>query len=210
MGVHLYTMKLPPGQQRVLDFVLAHLRRHGFPPTCREIGDALGFASPNAAAKHLRALAAQGLLELPAHTARGIRVVGGVDESDAYALHLPLIGRVAAGAPIMVEAAIEKRLRVDRGFFKPQPDYLLRVAGDSMVDAGIEDGDLIAVKQAPDARNGQIVVARVDGAVTVKVFERTRSRIRLLPRNPAYAPIEVDATRDFAIEGLYCGLLRRA
>lgn len=202
-------MKLPPGQQRVLDFVLAHLRRHGFPPTYREIGDALGFASPNAARRHLDALQRKGLLELPAHTARGIRVVGGLDESDAHALHLPLIGRVAAGAPIMVEAQIEKRLRVDRSLFKPQPDYLLRVAGDSMVDAGIEDGDLLAVKQAPDARNGQIVVARVDGAVTVKVFERTRQRIRLLPRNPAYAPIEVDASHDFAIEGWYCGLVRR-
>lgn len=201
-------MLLPPGQQRVLDFVRAHIRRHGFPPTYREVGDALGFASPNAARRHLDALRRKGVVELPAHTARGIRVVGGIDESDARTLHLPLIGKVAAGAPILIEAQIEKRLRVDRGLFKPQPDYLLRVAGDSMVDAGILDGDLIAVKQMPEARNGQIVVARMDGAVTVKVFERTRNRIRLLPRNPGYSPIEVDARHEFAIEGLYCGLVR--
>lgn len=203
-------MKLPPGQQRVLDFVRAHIRRHGFPPTYREIGDALGFASPNAARRHLDALQRKGAIELPAHTARGIRVVGGSGEPDARSLRLPLIGKVAAGAPILVEAQVETHLRVDRGLFRPEPDYLLRVAGDSMVDAGIEDGDLLAVKQAPEARNGQIVVARIDDAVTVKVFERTRGRIRLLPRNPAYAPIEVDASHEFAIEGLYCGLVRRA
>lgn len=203
-------MKLPPGQQRVLDCVRSYLRTHGFPPTYREIGEALGFASPNAARRHLDALARKGVLELPTHTARGIRMLGDLDAADARSLHLPLIGRVAAGTPILVEAAIEKRLRVDRALFKPVPDYLLRVAGDSMLDAGIEDGDLIAIKQTPEAENGQIVVARVDGAVTVKVFERTRARIRLLPCNPAYAPIVVDARSDFAIEGRYCGLLRRA
>lgn len=201
-------MDIPPGQQRVLDFVQAYLQRRAFPPTYREIQHALGFASPNAVRRHLAALQRKGLVELPERTARGIRVVGAADAPDARILRLPLIGRVAAGAPILVEAQVEKRLRLDRGLFKPQPDYLLRVTGDSMVDAGILDGDLIAVRQAPQAENGQIVVARVDGAVTVKVFERTRGRIRLLPRNPDYAPIEVDATHEFAIEGLYCGLVR--
>ena len=196
-------------QLRVLRFVRDHLARHGYPPSVREIQHALGFASPNAAAKHLRALEAQGLIELPPRTARGIRLVG-AGEPDAKTLRLPLIGRVAAGAPILVEANVERNLRVDRVLFKPAPDYLLRVIGDSMVDAGILDGDLIAVRQTPEARNGQIIVARVDDAVTVKVFKRDRRGIHLLPRNPDYAPIEVDESRDFAIEGLYCGLVRSA
>lgn len=198
-------------QLEILRFVRDHLARAGYPPSVREIQRAFGFASPNAAAKHLRALAAQGLVELPAHTARGIRLVGHIGAAaDADPIDLPLIGRVAAGAPILVEANVEKTVRVDRTLFRPAPDYLLRVAGESMVDAGIQDGDLIAIRHTPEARNGQIVVARIDGAVTVKVFRRDRRGVHLLPRNPAYAPIEVDATRDFAIEGLYCGLVRSA
>lgn len=211
MGVHSYTMAPTPAQLRVLRFVRDHLVREGYPPSVREIQRAFGFASPNAAAKHLHALAAQGLIELPARTARGIRLAGGNGlAADTGTFNLPLIGRVAAGAPILVEANIEKTLRVDRALFKPAPDYLLRVIGESMVDAGIQDGDLIAVRHTPEARNGQIVVARVDGAVTVKVFRRDRRGVHLLPRNPDYMPIEVDATRDFAIEGLYCGLVRSA
>ncbi len=203
-------MLLSPGQQRVLDFIRAHVRRHGFPPTCREIQRGLGFASPNAARGHLDALRRKGVIELPARTARGIRVLGDTGPSDARNLQLPLIGRVAAGAPIMVEAHIERTLGVDAALFKPAPDYLLRVEGESMRDAGIEDGDLIAVHRTPEARNGQVVVARLDDAFTVKVFERTRGHIRLLPRNPDYAPIVVDASRELAIEGLYCGLIRGA
>ncbi|MDE2272244.1 MAG: transcriptional repressor LexA [Xanthomonadaceae bacterium] len=194
-------------QLRVLRCVRDHLARHGYPPSVREIQQALGFASPNAAAKHLRALEAQGLIELPARTARGIRLVG-AGEPDSRTVRLPLIGRVAAGSPILIEANVEKNVRLDRALFKPVPDYLLRVVGDSMVDAGIQEGDLIAVRQTPEARNGQIIVARVDDAVTVKVFKHDRRGIHLLPRNPDYAPIEVDETRDFAIEGLYCGLVR--
>ncbi|MGH8145559.1 MAG: transcriptional repressor LexA [Rhodanobacteraceae bacterium] len=199
-----------PAQLKVLRFVRTHLARHGYPPSVREIQRAFGFASPNAAAKHLRALEAQGIIELPARTARGIRLIGGGLAADVNTLRLPLVGRVAAGAPILVEANIERTLGVDRALFKPEPDYLLRVQGESMVDAGILDGDLIAVRQSPEARNGQIVVARVDDAFTVKVFKRDRRGIHLLPRNPAYAPIEVDASREFAIEGLYCGLVRVA
>ncbi len=201
-------MSLPAGQQRVLDFLRAYLRRHGFAPSYRDIQSGLGFASPNAVRRHLAALERKGLVELPAHTARGIRIVGEGAAANEPTLHLPLIGKVAAGAPILVEAQVEKRLRLDPALFTPPPDYLLRVDGDSMVDAGIRDGDLIAVKQTPVAENGQIVVARVDGAVTVKVFERTRGRIRLMPRNRDYAPIEVDGRLEFAIEGLYCGLVR--
>lgn len=200
-----------PIQSRVLRFLRDHLVRHGYPPSVREIQQAFGFASPRSAAKHLQALEAQGLIEIPARTARGIRLVGARNLAvNANTLTLPLIGRVAAGAPILIEANVERNLALDRALFKPQPDYLLRVVGDSMVDAGILDGDLIAVRHTPEARNGQIVVARVDGAVTVKVFKRDRRGVHLLPRNPDYAPIEVDSTRDFAIEGLYCGLVRGA
>lgn len=200
-----------PIQSKILRFLRDHLVRHGYPPSVREIQRAFGFASPRSATKHLEALEAQGLIEIPAHTARGIRLVGGGGlATAANTLSLPLIGRVAAGAPILVEANVEKNINVDRALFKPAPDYLLRVEGDSMVDAGILDGDLVAVRHTPEARNGQIVVARVEGAVTVKVFKRDRRGVHLLPRNPDYAPIEVDATRDFAIEGLYCGLVRGA
>lgn len=195
-------------QLRILRLVREHVARYGYPPSLRELADAAGITFA-AVRKHLLRLADQGLIELPERTARGIRLVG-AGEPDARTLRLPLIGRVAAGTPIMVEANVEKNLRVDRALFKPQPDYLLRVVGESMVDAGIQDGDLIAVRQAPEARNGQIIVARVDDAVTVKVFKRDRRGIHLLPRNPEYAPIEVDETRDFAIEGLYCGLVRSA
>ncbi len=204
-------MSPTPAQLHILRFVRDAISRNGYPPTRMEIQHAFGFASPNAAQKHLQALAAKGLIELLDGTARGIRLAGvETGGTDARTLSLPLIGQVAAGAPILVEANVEKNVRVDRALFKPAPDYLLRVVGDSMVDAGILDGDLIAVRQAPEARNGQIVVARVDGAVTVKVFKRDKRGIHLLPRNPDYIPIEVDETRDFAIEGLYCGLVRRA
>ncbi len=199
-----------PTQLRILRLVREHVAQRGYPPSLRELADAAGITFA-AVRKHLLRLAGQGLIELPERTARGIRLVGAdAGEADARTLSLPLIGRVAAGAPILIEANVEKTLRVDRALFKPAPDYLLRVTGDSMIDAGILDGDLIAVRQAPEAENGRIVVARVDGAVTVKVFRRDRRGIHLLPRNPAYAPIEVDATCDFAIEGLYCGLVRSA
>ncbi|MGH8116801.1 MAG: transcriptional repressor LexA [Rhodanobacteraceae bacterium] len=194
----------------MLRLVREHVAQRGYPPSLRELADAAGITFA-AVRKHLLRLAKQGLIELPERTARGIRLVGAnAREADSRTLSLPLIGRVAAGAPILVEANVEKTLRVDRALFKPAPDYLLRVTGDSMIDAGILDGDLIAVRQAPEAENGRIVVARVDGAVTVKVFRRDRRGIHLLPRNPAYAPIVIDATRDFAIEGLYCGLVRSA
>jgi repressor LexA len=199
-----------PAQLRILRLVRDHVAARGYPPSLRGLADAAGITFA-AVRKHLLKLAAQGLLELPERTARGIRLVGATaGGTDARTLSLPLIGRVAAGTPIVVEANIERAVTVDCTLFHPQPDYLLRVVGESMVDAGILEGDLIAVRQAPEARNGQIVVARVDGAVTVKVFKRDRYGVHLLPRNPAYTPIEVDATRDFAIEGLYCGLIRGA
>ena len=123
-------------------------------------------------------------------------------------LRLPILGRVAAGAPIGADAGIERHVLLDRALFSTKPDYLLRVKGDSMRDDGIFDGDLVAVHRTREARNGQVVVARIDGEITIKRFEQTRSRIRLLPRNPDYAPIVVEPGSDFAIEGLYCGLVR--
>ena len=201
-------MKITPTQHNTLRLIRAHVSTHGYPPSLRELAQAAG-VTPNAVRKHLRALATAGHVELPGHTARGIRLVD-AQTGDAAALALPLIGRVAAGTPIMVEPNIERTLQVDAALFKPAPDYLLRVEGESMRDAGIEDGDLIAVKQTPQALNGQIVVARLDDAFTVKVFRRNADGIRLLPRNSGYAPIEVDASQPFAIEGLYCGLIRGA
>lgn len=183
--------------------ILAALRKfideHGRPPTRAEIAQAFGFRSPNAAEEHLRALARKGAIELTG-VARGIRLTGE---------GLPLVGRVAAGQPILAEENIEKHLRVDPRLFRPRPDYLLRVKGLSMRDEGILDGDLLVVHKTPAAQPGQIVVARVNDEVTVKRFARRGARVRLLPANPDFAPIEVDPRRDaFAIEGLAVGVLR--
>ncbi|MGH8192247.1 MAG: transcriptional repressor LexA [Rhodanobacteraceae bacterium] len=200
-------MQLPPGQQRVFDFLRAYLRRNGFPPTHREIQDALGFASPNAARRHLDALRRKRLIELPAHTARGIRLVG--DAPRAKLAGLPLIGRVAAGRPILAEAHVERHVAVDARLFSPRADFLLRVQGDSMQGIGILDGDLAAVHRTPEARNGQIVVARIEDEVTIKRLRIRRQHLQLVAENPAYAPIEVDPRRTtFAIEGLCVGVIR--
>jgi repressor LexA len=208
--------ELTARQQAILDFVAARIEGEGLPPTLAEIARAFGFRQTRAAHKHLLALEAKGRLSLLPGKARGIRLHG----RNAYpgnrlkqrsdSLELPVLGRVAAGAPIGADAGIERHLLLDRAMFFPTPDYLLKVRGDSMVDDGIFDGDLIAVHRTPVAENGQIVVARVDGELTVKRFERGRDRIRLLPRNPDYAPIVVAPDADFAIEGLYCGLVRGA
>jgi repressor LexA len=217
-----------PRQQAILDFVAAKIEAEGMPPTLAEIAAAFGFNQTRGAHKHLLALEAKGRLTLLPGKARGIRLPSaarprpprGILPSAALGhpdhrrrsdpLELPVLGRVAAGAPIGADAGIERHLLLDRAMFFPTPDYLLKVRGDSMVDDGIFDGDLIAVHRTPVAENGQIVVARIDGELTVKRFERGRDRIRLLPRNPDYAPIVVAPDADFAIEGLYCGLVRGA
>ena len=202
---------LTPRQRDVLGFIQAHAGAEGAPPTLQQIADAFGFRQACAALKHVRRLEAAGYLEVRPHQARGIRVrtVPGTRlKARDERLELPVLGRVAAGAPIGADAGVERVLLLDRALFSAKPDYLLRVKGDSMRDDGIFDGDLVAVQRASDARNGQVVVARVEGEITIKRLERTRSRIRLLPRNPDYAPIEVPAGADFAIEGLYCGLVR--
>lgn len=188
--------------------VLAFLRERaaqGQPPSLAEIAERFGFASRNAAQKHVQALIEAGLVERPGRR-RGLRLAAGERPS---LLPLPVLGRVAAGAPIGPDIGLDQQLWLDRGVFSLRPDYLLRVQGDSMIDDGILDGDLVGVHRSGDAHDGQTVVARLDGELTIKRLQRSRARLRLLPRNPAHAPIEIPAGADFAIEGLYCGLVRQ-
>ena len=188
--------------------VLAFLRRElaaGRAPSLAEVAEAFGFASRNAAQKHVQALVGQGLLEQVPGRKRGLRLPDG----HADLLPLPVLGRVAAGVPIGADIGLDQQLWLDRRLFSPVPDYLLKVQGDSMIDDGILDGDLVGVHRTPDARDGQTVVARIDGELTIKRLRRERRRLRLMPRNPAHAPIEVEPGQDFAIEGVYCGLVRR-
>lgn len=188
-------------QQEILEFIRETLNDSGRPPTRSELCTAFGFRSPNAAESHLRALAAKGAIELDEGRARGIRLPGGVG--------LPLIGRVAAGSPLLAIEHVESRHPVDPALFSPRADYLLRVRGLSMRDAGILEGDLLAVHATPEARDGQIVVARVHDEVTVKTFCRNKHIVRLMPANPDFEPIVID-TRDelLEIEGLVVGLIR--
>lgn len=206
-------------QQAILDFVRGRIATDGLPPTWAEIAHAFGFRQTRAAQKHLQALAAKGYLSLLPGKARGIRLVESGAKATAAVpgtrlkqrieqLSLPILGRVAAGAPVGADVGIEKHLLVDRVMFSSTPDYLLRVQGDSMRDDGIFDGDLVAVHRTSGARDGQVVVARIDGEVTIKRLQLGKHEVRLLPRNPDYAPIVVAPGQDFAIEGLYCGLIR--
>lgn len=189
-------------QQRVLDAIRSFLQETGMPPTRAQLARTLGFRSANAAEEHLRALARKGAVELLPGTSRGIRLR---EEGGG----LPVIGRVAAGCPILAEAHIEGYQSVGPGVFRPRADYLLRVRGMSMREAGILDGDLLAVHATREAHNGRIVVARLGEEVTVKRFQRRGRRVRLLPENPEFDPIEVDLRRDpLVIEGLGVGLIR--
>lgn len=196
---------LTPRQQQILDLIKQHIDDTGYPPTRAEIANELGFKSPNAAEEHLRALARKGVIEMISGTSRGIRLLG--EEQSG----LPLIGRVAAGEPILAIENVEDYLEVAANMFYPQADYLLRVHGMSMKDVGIMDGDLLAVHKADTAENGQIVVARIEDEVTVKRLKKTRKRheILLLPENEELEPILVDLKeQDFAIEGLGVGVIR--
>lgn len=200
-------------QQAILDHLAAHLAANGRPPTLGELARDFGIAV-NAARKHLLALETKGLIEIDSGKARGIRLLGGAAPVVGFelpaALALPLVGRVAAGSPIMSEGNVEAVFGIDPAFFRPRPDFLLRVEGDSMVDVGIFDADLIAVHRTPDAVHGQIVVARIEDEITVKRLHRKDGALRLLPENAAYAPIEIPPDAAFAIEGLYVGVIRRA
>ncbi|MFN3860070.1 MAG: transcriptional repressor LexA [Roseateles sp.] len=213
--------KLTARQQQIFDLVRQTIERTGAPPTRAEIAAELGFKSANAAEEHLQALARKGMLELVGGTSRGIRLkadaLSAVNRARQLSLPLPnlaqltlpLIGRVAAGAPILAQEHVEQTYAVEPGLFAKKPDYLLKVKGMSMKDIGILDGDLLAVQSAREARNGQIVVARVGDEVTVKRFQRGPDGIRLLPENPDFQPILVNEdSEDFCIEGLAVGLIR--
>jgi repressor LexA len=221
--------RLTERQQQILDLVHSAIQRTGAPPTRAEIAAELGFRSPNAAEEHLQALARKGVIELVGGTSRGIRLkaeaLRSLQETHGRQfslplpglaqLGLPLVGRVAAGSPILAQEHIDHTYWVESSLFPRKPDFLLRVRGMSMRDAGILDGDLLAVQKATEAKNGQIVVARLGDEVTVKRYRRTRSAIELLPENPDFEPIVVPLSRSedseseaFALEGLAVGLLR--
>lgn len=196
--------KLTARQAQVLELVRVHITETGYPPTRADIAHKLGFRSPNAAEEHLRALARKGALEIIPGTSRGIRLPDGPG--------LPIVGRVAAGSPILAREHIEEICNVPPDLFHPAADFLLRVVGDSMIDAGILDGDLLAVHKTPEAANGDIVVARIDDDVTVKRLRRpSPRRVVLEAENEAYDPIEVDLrSRELVIEGLSVGVIRRS
>jgi repressor LexA len=199
--------RLSPRRSAILDFIRERIANQGQPPSLAEISEAFGFASRSVARKHIVALAEAGLIEVVPNQARGIRLVQTGSRPELLAI--PVLGRVAAGAPIGPDLDLHDTLLLDRGTFSRVPDYLLRVRGDSMIEDGILDGDLVGVLRNPHANDGQIVVARLDGEVTIKRLQRSAHAVSLLPRNPAYAPIMVKPDQDFAIEGVFCGLVRR-
>ena len=208
-------MSLTDTQRAIHVFIAERIEGDGFAPSQAEIARAFGFKGVRAAQYHLEALEAAGILERTPGRARSLRLLQSPDgpqqlplPSNDDVLQLPVLGQVAAGVPIGADIGSEQVVLMDRAFFSPTPDYLLKVKGDSMRDEGIFDGDLIGVHRTNDARNGQVVIARIDDEITVKLLKIAQGRIRLLPRNPDYAPIEVQPGQDFAIEGLYCGLVR--
>ena len=202
-------LKLTPRQSEILDFIKQCLEDNGFPPTRAEIAQQLGFKSPNAAEEHLKALARKGAIEMTPGASRGIRIPGFEPHSQEED-GLPVIGRVAAGAPTLAQQNVEESCRINPDFFHPKADYLLRVRGMSMKDIGILDGDLLAVHTTREARNGQIVVARIDEEVTVKRFKREGNHVWLIAENPEFAPIEINLEeQELIIEGLSVGVIRR-
>ncbi|TWI04772.1 repressor LexA [Luteimonas cucumeris] len=210
-------MDLSENQQAILALIAERIEAEGMPPSQTEIARALGFKGVRAAQYHLEALEAAGAIERLPGRARGIRLLRAplapqrelaLDDAGNDAVRVPVLGQVAAGAPIGADIGSDDYVMLDRTFFSPVPDYLLKVKGDSMRDEGIFHGDLIGVHRTRDARSGQIVVARIDDEITVKLLKLGKDRVRLLPRNPDYSPIDVQPGQDFAIEGLYCGLVR--
>lgn len=197
-------------QTEILRLVRELTEVSGFPPTRAEIARSMGFRSVNAAEQHLRALEKKGVIDIMSGTSRGIRVLDTRPSSRLGRLmELPVVGRVAAGSPILAEAHVQGRYQLDPNLFTPRADYLLRVRGMSMRDAGILDGDLLAVHRSHEARSGQVVVARLADEVTVKRFKRRGYAVQLLPENPDFEPIELDLRRDqLAIEGIGVGVIR--
>ena len=222
MDMPQFQVKLTARQQQILDLIQSAIARTGAPPTRAEIASELGFRSANAAEEHLQALARKGVIELVSGTSRGIRLrseaLRSINESRVkqYSLPLPglaqlalpLIGRVAAGSPILAQEHVDQTYYVENSLFQRRPDYLLKVRGMSMRDAGIMDGDLLAVQATREARSGQIIVARLGDDVTVKRLRRTGRAIELLPENPDYPVIRVEPGEPFEIEGLAVGLIR--
>jgi repressor LexA len=203
------TKPLTQRQNQILKFVSEHIDKSGFPPTRAELSEHFGFRSPNAAESHLRALEKKGAITIERGRSRGITLTALSAASLSARTRLPLVGRVAAGSPILAQENIEHEYRVDPALFSPRPHYLLRVEGMSMRDAGILDRDLLAVHRTPEVRDGQIVVARVDDEVTVKRFRRRGHLVSLLPENPDFEPISVDLRRQqLTIEGLGVGIIR--
>ncbi len=211
-------MELTETQQAILALISERIAADGVPPSQTEIAHAMGFKGVRAAQYHIEALEQAGAIRRVPGQARGIRLVQeaaneALDQPvepalPDHALRLPVLGRVAAGLPIGADLRSDDYVLLDRALFSPAPNYLLKVQGDSMRDEGIFEGDLIGVYRTREARSGQIVVARIDDEITVKLLKIGKDRIRLLPRNPDYAPIDVHPDQDFAIEGLYCGLVR--
>lgn len=198
--------ELTPRQAEVLDFIRDCIEDSGMPPTRAEIARKLGFRSANAAEEHLRALQRKGAIELLPGASRGIQLTS---QSEPEPEGLPLVGRVAAGNPILAEEHIEDHVRIDPAMFDPVPHYLLRVEGMSMKDVGILDGDLVAVHRTPEVRNRQIIVARLEDEVTVKRYRQEGTVVWLLPENDEFNPIEVDLKEQhLTIEGVVVGLLR--
>ncbi len=196
---------LTPRQQQILLLIQNVIRETGMPPTRAEIAEALGFRSVNAAEEHLRALERKGAIELLPGISRGIRLKDAIREQ----LGLPLVGRVAAGEPILAEEHIEARYPIDPGIFSAEPHFLLRVQGMSMRDAGILDGDLVAVHRSPEVRNRQIIVARLEDEVTVKRYRQEGHQVWLMPENPDFDPIQIDLRKQsLTIEGVVVGVVR--
>ena len=209
----MYEKPLTKRQQEILVFISDHIDSIGFPPTRNDLSKHFGFRSPNAAESHLRALENKGVIRIEAGHSRGITLtalsLASLPPSNTLRTVLPLVGRVAAGSPILAQENIEHEYRVDPSLFSSRPHYLLRVEGHSMRDAGILDGDLLAVHRTPEAQNGQIVVARLTDEVTVKRFKRNGHLVSLLPENPEFQPILIDLRRqELIIEGLGVGIVR--
>jgi len=198
------TTRLTSRQAEILGFIRDTIAETGMPPTRAEINAALGFRSPNAAESHLRALQKKGVIELLPGRSRGIRLT-----NDTRRDELSVVGRIAAGSPILAEEHVEDRVPVDPTLFRPRADYLLRVRGTSMKDAGIMDGDLVAVHRSTEVADGQIVVARLGDEVTVKRYRRDGPRVSLIPENPDLQPVKVDLRHEeLVIEGRVVGVLR--
>ena len=197
---------LTPRQQQILKLIQSAISESGMPPTRAEIARDMGFKSPNAAEEHLRALQKKGVIDLIPGASRGIQLKDSLREQ----MGLPLIGRVAAGRPMLAEEHVEGRYQIDPKIFQPRAHYLLKVKGMSMKDVGIMDGDLVAVHRTPEVRNRQIIVARLDNEVTVKRYKQEGKVVWLLPENEEFEPIRVDMKeQSLIIEGLVVGVLRQ-